>query len=269
MKILVSLVNFGDEQLNFLKIVVESIKSFKKYSVDIVVNSNIPINIKGVDVVNVIHLEDFQLLPLTCRKVIWDNRNNYDVFIYGENDHLFLEKHIDKHLEYEKILPSRYITGLIQYETDGTDYYYPAYHKKFDWDYDSVKKIKGKTFAHFNNLHQATFILTKSQLLRVGKKINFNELVSEQKSSFRILFEKIMFRLFSKEYPAPDVYSVKCKVNTDIYKYGGLKKMICISEFEDNLIHHLPNLYIHGEHGRLKLRSENDKMQKALYRLLK
>ena len=73
----------------------------------------------------------------------------------------------------------------------------------------------------------------------------------------------------SDDDSGPDVYSVKCKVNTDIYKYGGLKKMIFISEFEDNLIHHLPNLYMHGEIGRLKLRSENDKMQKALYSLLK
>ena len=64
-------------------------------------------------------------------------------------------------------------------------------------------------------------------------------------------------------------YSVKCKVNTDIYQYAGMKKLICISEFEDNLIHHLPNLYIEGMEGRRKLRSDSEKMENAVRELLK
>ena len=39
-------------------------------------------------------------------------------------------------------------------------------------------------------------------------------------------------------------YSVKCKVNTDIYQFCGMKKVICVSEFDKNLIHHLPDRYI-------------------------
>ena len=37
-------------------------------------------------------------------------------------------------------------------------------------------------------------------------------------------------------YFGDDSYSTKCKVNTDIYEYCGMKKIICISEFEDNII---------------------------------
>ena len=48
-----------------------------------------------------------------------------------------------------------------------------------------------------------------------------------------------------------------------------MKKLICISEFEDNLIHHLPNLYIEGNLGRTKQRSEDDKMKAAVKKLLK
>jgi len=44
--------------------------------------------------------------------------------------------------------------------------------------------------------------------------------------------------------------------------------MICISEFEDNLIHHLPNLYIEGSKGRNKFRSDDDRMKNALKKLL-
>ncbi len=63
-------------------------------------------------------------------------------------------------------------------------------------------------------------------------------------------------------------YSVKCKVNTDIYQFCEMKKMICISEFEDNLIHHLPNIYINGEQGRNKLGYGEDKMKKSINKIL-
>ena len=47
-----------------------------------------------------------------------------------------------------------------------------------------------------------------------------------------------------------------------------MKKLICISEFEDNLIHHLPNIYINGDLNRAKLGSGNDKMELAIKKLL-
>ena len=186
MKVLAVLVNYGDEQLSYLEYVVRELNSFKKYNVTVVVNSNIPLDIVGIDKVNVFELDDYQFLPLTCRKVIWENRNKFDVFIYGENDHFFKEKHIDNQLEYAKIIPKNRITGLMQYEEDETGKYYPGYHFDFEWDFNSVEVYGGKKFAHFTNVHQATFILTNEQLLRVGKKINFEELVIEKSFWYKI-----------------------------------------------------------------------------------
>jgi hypothetical protein len=242
-RILAVLVNYGDEQLNYLQQVVTSLKNFEKYQVSVVVNSNIPLEIEGVDYVNVLELEDYQLLPLTCKQVLWYYKDEFDIFIFGENDHLFLEHHIDKYLEYESILPGDRIAGLIQYEENEIGKYYPAYHAHYDWDYNSVEEYGGKKFAHFNNLHQATFILTKEQLLNIGEQHDFTQ-------------------FFGQSH-----YSVKCKVNTDIYQFCGMKKMICISDFEDSLIHHLPNIYINGDAGRAQLGYGNDKMQKAINKL--
>ena len=116
------------------------------------------------------------------------------------------------------------------------------------------KEYNGKKFAHFTNLHQATFILTKDQLHTIGAKFDFTQ------------------------FFGPSGYSEKCKVNTDIYQFGDWKKVICISDFEDNLIHHLPNAYIEGSYGyhysdgtigkRAKQRSEESRMKKALNKLL-
>ena len=62
--------------------------------------------------------------------------------------------------------------------------------------------------------------------------------------------------------------SVKCKVNTDVYDFGGMKKLICVSELEDNLIHHLPNLYIEGIKGRKQFNVDEQQMQESLKKLL-
>ena len=243
-KILAVLVNYSEEQLHYLEQVIKELKSFKKYNVSIIVNSNIPLDIEGIDLVNVIELENYQLLPLTCKQVIWDHKDDFDIFLFGENDHLFKEHHIDKYLEYTSILPENRIAGLIQYEENKSGKYYPAYHAHYDWDYNSVEEYGGKKFAHFTNIHQATFIITKNQLHKIGKQYDFTQ------------------------FFGPSHYSVKCKVNTDIYQFCGMKKMICISDFEDNLIHHLPNIYINGEQGRAKQRSEDIRMQQALNKLL-
>lgn len=264
-KILAVLVNYGNEQLDYLEQVVKGLKNFTKYNVTVIVNSNIDIDIEGVDKVNVYKLNDYQLLPLTCRTIIWNNKDEYDVFIYGENDHLFTEVHVDNHLSYSKILPKNRITGLIQFEENETGKYYPGYHLDFEWEFNSIEIYNDKKFAHFSNLHQATFILTKDQLKRVGKKINFKELVENKRT------KEIKLKLKKKlgfNVTRSNLYSVKCKVNTDVFEFGGMKKLICISEFEDNLIHHLPNIYIDGIKGRNKFRSDANRMNMALKKLL-
>ena len=268
LSILAVLVNYGDEQLSYLEAVVMALKKFEKYEITVIVQSNIPLRIEGVDKVNIIELEDYQLLPLTCRKVVWDNRHFFDVFLYGENDLLFEEKHVDRHLDYHNILPKNRISGLLRYENSQGAIFYPDYHADFEWDFNSVETYGGKTFAHFTNLHQATFILTREQLLRIGKKIDFEILVSDpSKLFFNRVIRKIKIQMGLK-VDRLDKYSVKCKVNTDIYGFAEMKKMICISDFEDNLIHHLPNLYIDGLKGRNKFRSDQTRMTKALSKLL-
>jgi len=243
-KILTVLVNYGENQLQYLEKIIKELKSFEKYDVSIIVNSNVSLDIEGIDQVNVIELKNYQLLPLTCKQVIWDHKDDFDIFLFGENDHLFKEHHIDNYLHYTSILPENRIAGLIQYEENETGKYYPAYHAHYDWDYNSVEEYGNKKFAHFTNLHQATFIITKEQLHKIGSKYDFTQ-------------------FFGKSH-----YSVKCKVNTDVYQFCGMKKVICISDFESNLIHHLPNIYINGEQGRSKLGNHESKMKKSINKML-
>ena len=268
-RVLAVLANYGHEQLNYLEVVVNNLKSFKKYEVTVVAHSNVPLDdIKGIDEVTLFEkstgirsLNDFlvkkkwgkkwsgrmfsfKLLPMTCRKKIDEEAMNYDYFIFSENDQLFKEHHIDNFIRYESILPENRIAGLIQYEEDETGRYYPAYHGDYDWDFNSVERYGNLIFAHFTNVHQASFLISQKQLMKIKENYDFSNFLSS------------------------DHYRLMPKTNTDIYQHAGMKKLICISEFEQNLIHHLPNLYIHGDKGRGKLCSDENRMQNALRRML-
>jgi hypothetical protein len=246
-KVLAVIVNYGTEQIDYLQKVVNGLKSFKNYDVTVIVNSNhVDLSgVTGVYKINYKELNNYQLLPITCRKTIWESRNDYDIFIYGENDHLFEEHHINKHLEYTSILPEDRIAGLIQFEKNSKgELFYCAYHADYHWEMDSVEEYEEKKFAHFTNLHQASFILTQKQLLKCGEKKDFTSFMGSTH------------------------YSLKCRTNTDIYQFCGMKKMICISEFYDNIIHHLPNIYIGGDNGRRQLGVSDKKMKSELKKLL-
>lgn len=242
-KILVVIVNYGYEQLNYLNTIIKEFKNFKNYEIDIIVNSNVNIENEYIYKVNIIkNLDNWNYLPLTCRKTILEEYEKYDIIIYTENDHLFLEKHIDNYLKYEKILPKNYISGQIQIEKYGNMLYYPAFHGKFDWKYNSLKKFNNLKFAEFSNLHQASFIISKEKL-----KILLDDDIN-----------------FEKYFGDPN-YSIKCRVNTDIY--SKFIKVICIDEFYENLIHHLPNFYVNGDNNRLKLGIDDNEMKIRIKKL--
>ena len=267
--LLVVIVNYGYDQIPYLNDMIVALRGFKKYNVKIVVNSNIHLDNPDIDKLNLFEklegfgfqdiffklkiskkwsgrLYDFNFLPMTCRKSIMDEIDEHDYFIYSENDHLWLEHHVDKFIEYEKILPENRIAGLIQYEFNESGRYYPGFHSYFDWDYNSIEIYDEKVFAHFNNVHQACFLISKKQLKKICGMHDFTNFMSIKNK-----------------------YSIKCKVNTDIYEDCGFKKLICVSDFEENIIHHIPNLYIDGSGSRKNLKSSTEeRMKSAVQKIL-
>ena len=247
--ILAVIVNYGDEQLNYLEQVVQELKSFKKYNVTVMVNSNIELSIPGVDHVNIIELNDYQHLPATCKQVIYHYRDKFDGFIYTENDHLWKEHHLDNHIRYSKILPEDRIPGLIQYEETATgEKSYCAF-----LDNHFIKGSKeihsDLEFCRLSNVHQASYFITKKQLDRV------------------IQYNMEYFENICSNKTKTLGYSVKCRVNTDLFEFSNWEKVICISEFDENLIHHLPNFYVDGSNSRAKFYRNHETMLKWMKEL--
>ena len=196
------------------------------YDVDIVVLSNIPKELgSDIEVIVGLPTKDPRSLPFGHRRLFYERADDYDLYIYTEDDTLLRKKNIEAFLHVTQVLPENEIAGFVRYELDSSrGKYISTVHSHYHWVPDSVKTIGEYTFAHFTNAHSACHILTQEQLKMVISSGGY--LVAPHQGRYALL-----------ETAA-----------TDPYTQCGLTKMICISHWEDFLIHHLPNQYI-GELG--------------------
>lgn len=221
MKILVAIANYGYKNMGFLKTVIKEYQSMSCRA-DIVVYSNIPKELgPGVDVRVGLPSRNPWSLPFAHKKLFADRANDYDLFIYTEDDTLITENNIKAFGNVTRILPENEIAGFLRYELDSFGKkYYSTVHSQFHWIPDSVKQVGNHTFARFTNDHSACYVLTKKQL-----KLAID--------SGGYLVE-----------PHDERYDLLVTAATDPYTQCGLLKVICISHLRDFEIHHLPNIYI-------------------------
>ena len=222
-RFLVVLANYGDEQLNHLCRVVEEFQKFDsdRFHVDIVIHSNDHFAVESLNACEfaICRPENPHMIPSSCRRTIYERRQDYDLFLYSENDQLYRQTQIEAFIECTNILPENRIAGFLRYEESGDDRgrIYPDYFGAFRWKPRSVEVHGGKLFARFTNIHHAGFLLMKQHLDRVIERTDFLEIRPP--------------------------YNLKCSVGTNPYEYGDMTKMICISELERFLTHHLPDKY--------------------------
>lgn len=219
-RLLVAIASFGDKNLEFLKRIIGNYRRMS-LDVDIVVFSNAPKHLgEGVKVVVGLPSRHPWSLPFAHKPYFARNAENYDLFIYSEDDMEVTEKNIRAFLEVTPQLESDEIAGFLRYEENGSgDQSLPEVHGPFAWKPESVKRRGHHTIAQFSNEHAAFYLLTRDQLRRA-----------------------IASGGFLRE-PCESRYDMLCTVATDPYTNCGMHKVICISALEDFLIHHVPNRY--------------------------
>jgi 2-polyprenyl-3-methyl-5-hydroxy-6-metoxy-1,4-benzoquinol methylase len=233
-RVLVAIASYGTGNDPFLARVIHEYRSMR-YSVNIIVLSNIQkATDKDVELIVGLPTNNPRSLPFAHKQVLADHINDYDLFIYSEDDTLISEKNIDAFLEVTQVLPEEEIAGFMRSETaeDGTRHFCDV-HGPFHWEPTSVKQRKTYTFAHFTNEHAACFALTRWQLQRAISSGQF--LVG----------------------PHHGKYDILESAATDPYTQCGFKKVIPISHFDDFVIAHLPNKYI----GKLGLKESEFRVQ--------
>ncbi len=222
MKILIAIASYGDKNDNYLNTLLQSLRKIP-YEKDIIVQSNVEKKL-GDDIQCLVGLPnaDPRSLVFAHRQLFIDNLNNYDLFLYTENDILITQQNIEAFLDISKILPENQVLGFVRYEVNQeneillTDIHY-SYH----WIAKSVQCVQSKIFAQFNNKHSACYLLTKSQLSTAINSGNYNN------------FPRISGGGGILEAASADPF-IDC----------GLEKVICLSNLDRFLVQHLPNNYI-------------------------
>jgi 2-polyprenyl-3-methyl-5-hydroxy-6-metoxy-1,4-benzoquinol methylase len=221
MRILVAIASYGTRNDRFLAEVIRRYRAMP-YKVDLVVLSNIPKEVgSGVEVLVGLPAKDPWSLPFGHKKLFADKLNDYDLFIYSEDDTPLSERNIESFLRVSEVLPDDEITGFVRSELapDGTQHFCDVF-GPFHWDLTSVKKRAGYTFAFFTNEHSACYALTQKQLRKAIASGGF--LVP----------------------PHAEKYDLLVTAATDPYTQCGFRKVLCISHLQDFTVPHLPDKYI-------------------------
>jgi len=234
--VLVAIANWGTKNDQFLMQLVSEYRSMS-FQVDIVVLSNLKKQVApGVEVVVVdLSGKNPWSLPFAHKEIFASRIDEYDLFIYSEDDTLIKEKNLRAFLDVSAVLPENEIAGFLRFEEAGNgSLNFPEVHGHFHWQAESVRSAGEFVFASFSNAHSACYVLTREQLRRAVNSGGF--LVG----------------------PHHGEYDLLCSAATDPYTQCGFQRVICISRIDDFLIHHLPNKYVGTRFGvdELELRRQ-------------
>jgi 2-polyprenyl-3-methyl-5-hydroxy-6-metoxy-1,4-benzoquinol methylase len=228
-KVLVAIASYGIKNDQYLARLIEEYRSMS-FAVDIVVLSNVEKQLgPGVEVVVGLPSKDPWSLPFGHKRIFAERIDQYDLFIYSEDDTLLTQRNLEAFVQFSEVLPENEVAGFLRYEkSENGAISYPDVHGSYHWDPQSVGSRGAYRFAFFTNEHAACYVLTQRQLRRAIESGGF--LVEPHQSEYDLL----------------------CAAGTDPYTQCGMRKLICISQFTDSLVHHLPNKYV----GALGLNAE-------------
>jgi 2-polyprenyl-3-methyl-5-hydroxy-6-metoxy-1,4-benzoquinol methylase len=227
LKVFVAIASYGTANNKYLHRVIREYRSMP-FEVDIVVLSNERQEpIPGAEIVLVdLRRKNSWSLPFPHKQMFAERLNEYDLFIYSENDTAITEKNIKAFVEICESLPENEIVGFVRYESGPNGCRnYPDIHGQFHWDSQSVRRRSKEIFAHLTNEHSGCYILTRQQLRRAIDSGGF-------------LVE-----------PHAGKYDLLCTAATDPYTQCGFQKLICVSRLDDLLVHHLSDRYVDTSFG--------------------
>jgi len=218
MKILVAIANYGTKNDHYLQRLLDEYASMP-YDVHIVLLCNVPKSF-GDQVEVIVQRAPGKpwSFPFPHKRIFADRVNDYDLFIYSEDDTLVTQNNIEAFLRVTQTLPPNDIAGFLRYETapDGS-FHYSTVHGHFHWDPQCITSVNGYTFAYFTNHHAACYLLTQAQLKKALASRGF--LVA----------------------PHEERYDLLVTAATDPYTQCGFRKVICISHLRDFVLRHLSN----------------------------
>ena len=232
--ILIAIPHHGTKNRIYFFQMLKEFNSFKKYNIFLHVFSTEEFNFDEFDNLTITqHIFDNnigQILTHKHKSLFYENRNNYDYFMYCEDDVLITESIMDAFVEEQNNLPVQYICGFLRYELKENNSYkflcdsHPC-HSIHRGGYDIIKNnyiLNNKEYFEPYNIHQASYVIPKN----IFNNIPFEKYLSDTNNYVGIL-----------EGAASNIF-FKC----------GLTRVIPRDKIKKLLIHHLPNTYVKKFH---------------------
>ena len=165
-KLLVSIANYGDDQLGYLNRVIDEFKSYKEFDVSVTIHSTTNINRSDIKLVmHPISVKFF--LVFKHRMEFYEQRDNFDLFLYNENDMLIEEEAIKTYCKYDDSLPIDTCLGFLRYEQriNDNNLYFPDMNPFWG---ETIKEkdiqIGDSKYFKTQNPHQGCWLLSKAKL---------------------------------------------------------------------------------------------------------
>lgn len=281
-KVLVIITNYGNSQFNCLKRILQEYNKFKKYKLKVILANTEYIkdlNYPNLEIQQELFDPSVKLwLTHKHKKIMYENKDNYDIFIYSENDMLITEKHLDLFLKHSKNLEgTNYIPGFLRYElkkNDSTKYIidcHPIHAVNQFKLYTPIKTFNDKLANNSKTNPQKRRLRVYSI---VRPLINFIPQSIKNKLRFSLTIQKANIELNGEKYFQVHNKHQASYILTkeqfkkvlesgnylnEKYNYGGgviegaasnifvicgLNKVISKKDFEASLIHHVANKYV-------------------------
>ena len=219
-RVLVVIANYGHQNAAYLSLVLDELRRLP-FDITIEILSESPKDF-GSDIRVRVGLPGKSpwTLPFGYKQSFLERQDDFDLYIYSEDDILIKERNIRAFIEMTSILPQELIAGFTRYELDDAEnVYYIDMFRAFHFVPRNTVRHGGHVFAELTNEHSGCFMLTRQQLNRVLACPDF--------------FQQ----------PRKGLYGLPETAATEPYTQCGLRKVICLSRFSDFTLHHLPNKY--------------------------
>lgn len=220
-KLLVAIANHGTKNQQYLDQLLAAYRAMP-IAVDIVVLSNIPKDL-GPDVEVRVGAPSPNpwSLPFAHRQLFHDRLDEYDYFIYSEDDTLLTWEVMQAFMQSIEELGPDEIAGFVRTER-GPDnaIYYSTCHSFFRWIPSSVRVRQGQLWAKYSNEHAACFVVSQDQLRRAIASGGFPTAPHEGR------------------------HDMLCAAATDIYTQCGFERLVSLDKLGQFTLPHLPNKYI-------------------------
>ena len=221
MTILVAIANYGTGNRKFVERLIQEYREMP-FDTHVVILSDREKDFGDDAEVRVgLPAKDPWSLPFAHKQLFAERVDDYDLYIYSEDDTLITERNIQAFLDATAVVPHPRIAGFMRYEeAPNGERTCSTVHSWYRWKPETVERIGGYMVAEYTNAHAAAFLLTQKQLRHAIESGGF---VVE---------------------PHSEHYDLPCTAATDPYTQCGMAKVIPISHLDDFLLHHMPNKYV-------------------------